>query len=221
MKPPCSATIYLADHYQTLETATARSIEVFTPQRPACTGVRELMDCTLAAQCSQEHPLTAGSILLPLVGGLTGQFREQEWLIPCGEILVFHETFPLRVANPYEAELVNYLILRLDQEYRTGFGVSRYSFDLDAAKNEMQELFHHPEWRVSIGKFEMRREDSYRPCSRSNPCFCFVIQGSFEIEGRLLHARDSLAIWDTDQLEIESLGPSSLLILLEQTNQQS
>ncbi|GAB3016994.1 hypothetical protein GCM10027051_22050 [Niabella terrae] len=203
-----------------METETTRCIQAITPQRPAMPLLRQLTDFTLAPLCSQDHSLSPVSILLPVVGTLQVQIGAEEIEIPCGEILIFNGARPITITNPYESCLVNYLVIEIQASYQQGEGFSRYAFNLGLTQNEMTDLFHSQDLRVSIGKFEMRREATYKLCSQNNRCFCFVIQGSFEIEGRLLHDRDSLAIWDTDQLELESLGGSSILFLLEQLELQ-
>jgi hypothetical protein len=42
-----------------------------------------------------------------------------------------------------------------------------------------------------------------------------VLAGAFEAEGRLLHAKDGLALWDARApLEIEALSDNALLLVL-------
>ncbi len=45
--------------------------------------------------------------------------------------------------------------------------------------------------------------------------FAFVLAGAFETEGRLLHERDGLAIWDTDKIEMEALSNDAMILLIE------
>lgn len=45
--------------------------------------------------------------------------------------------------------------------------------------------------------------------------FVFVLQGAFETEGRLLHERDGLALWDVDKIEMEALSNDALVCLVE------
>jgi quercetin 2,3-dioxygenase len=35
------------------------------------------------------------------------------------------------------------------------------------------------------------------------------------MEGRLLHAKDSLALWDTKAVELEALSENALVLILE------
>jgi quercetin 2,3-dioxygenase len=43
---------------------------------------------------------------------------------------------------------------------------------------------------VSIGKFKGREEAVYTLADASNRLFLFVIEGAFEMHGRLMHPRD-------------------------------
>lgn len=43
----------------------------------------------------------------------------------------------------------------------------------------------------------------------------FVLQGTFEVENRLLEAKDGLALWNTANIELEALSNEAILLLLE------
>jgi redox-sensitive bicupin YhaK (pirin superfamily) len=45
--------------------------------------------------------------------------------------------------------------------------------------------------------------------------FVFVIEGAFEVEGRLLHERDSLALWETGKAEMEALSNDAIILVIE------
>jgi len=40
---------------------------------------------------------------------------------------------------------------------------------------------------------------------------------TFEAEGRLLHERDGLALWDTVEIEMEALSNDAIILLIETT----
>ncbi|WP_165699302.1 pirin family protein [Hymenobacter jejuensis] len=48
--------------------------------------------------------------------------------------------------------------------------------------------------------------------------FAFVVAGAFEVEGRLLHERDGLALWDVQEVELEALSNDALVLVLELLN---
>ncbi len=69
---------------------------------------------------------------------------------------------------------------------------------------------------VKIGKFAGRKEAVYKISRQKNSVFAFVIQGAFEVQGRLLHARDGLGLWDdTNLIELEALSNDAIVLLLE------
>ena len=69
---------------------------------------------------------------------------------------------------------------------------------------------------ISIGKFSGRGETIYKSSS-GKCCFLFVIAGAFEAEGRLLHERDGLALFDTNEIEMEALSNDAMMLLIETT----
>ncbi|MEO5593159.1 MAG: hypothetical protein ABIR15_06605 [Chitinophagaceae bacterium] len=45
--------------------------------------------------------------------------------------------------------------------------------------------------------------------------FAFVIKGAFEMEGRLPHARDGWALWDTGAAEMKALSNDAIILVIE------
>ena len=88
-----------------------------------------------------------------------------------------------------------------------------FSFNLDAEKNELVTLPHF--LPIAITKLNGRSEVVYKPSALNNCFFAFVIQGAFEMEGILLHARDGVAFWNYEQAEIEALSNDAIILLLE------
>lgn len=68
---------------------------------------------------------------------------------------------------------------------------------------------------LSIGQFGGRSETIYNLKDKKNAFFTFIIAGAFEINGRLMHPRDGLALWDINSIEIEALSPEATLLCLE------
>ncbi|WP_262891527.1 pirin family protein [Adhaeribacter radiodurans] len=44
--------------------------------------------------------------------------------------------------------------------------------------------------------------------------FC-AYRGAFEVQGRLLHEKDSLALWDTEEVELEALSNHIRILIME------
>ena len=73
---------------------------------------------------------------------------------------------------------------------------------------------HQNAW-FHLGKFEKNFKTSYSLKDSSNGVYCFVLSGSFNIEGQLLSRRDGMGIWDLENMNIESLSDQSEILLME------
>lgn len=216
MRHQSSAKIYLADQYIAEQSVGTRSVTVFNDQANPFTNLWSVKDEVIAPGCYIEYYLYTGAMLLPVVGSLLVYLDGRETEIACGELLLVNQVTHIRVMNHYDDALVNYAIMIFTQSFVPELSVSKCSFNLNGAGNEMQDIISNDLFKMAIGKFEMRRDTTYFTGNSGKYCFCWVLQGSFEIEGRLLHARDALAVWNTSELDIESLGKESILLLIEQ-----
>jgi len=45
--------------------------------------------------------------------------------------------------------------------------------------------------------------------------YVFVIEGAFEVQNRLLHARDGLSLSSATEVEFEALSNDAMLLILE------
>ncbi|MGZ8556779.1 MAG: pirin family protein [Chitinophagaceae bacterium] len=68
---------------------------------------------------------------------------------------------------------------------------------------------------ISLGKFKGRGETTYQIKNTKSGLYVFVIEGAFEVQGTLLHARDGLALWETEEVEMEALSNDAIILLLE------
>lgn len=212
------AKIFLAEKQLIQENEKARTASVINNTSGWFGNLYICNDETLAAHTSLEVPCDVGyTILIPVVGSIHVKANDEEGLvIPCGEILVLSDSGRRKVvvSNFYKNELINFLHLRIHAHHTGMPRFNSYAFDLNTNKNELIPVFANGNTRVQIGKFEMRKETDFFS-NEINGVFCFVIQGSFEIAGRLLHSKDALALWNINLVEIESLGKESILLLLE------
>jgi len=67
---------------------------------------------------------------------------------------------------------------------------------------------------LSLGRFMGRHEAVYHVTPGSS-LFAFVIAGAFEVEGRLLHEKDGLALWNVAEIALEALSNHALVLVLE------
>jgi quercetin 2,3-dioxygenase len=162
-------------------------------------------------------------LLLPLVGGLnydTGSAAPG--FLDVGETYWFFagKDSEFRISNPYENELINFL--------QIGFAVGdnggdrragrRHTFDIDLHKNQLVPFQPQAQGVGSflLGTFQGREEGTYALRSPANDVFIFVLEGAFEVQNRLLHARDGLAITHAEAIEFEALSNEAIILIIEQ-----
>ena len=66
-----------------------------------------------------------------------------------------------------------------------------------------------------MGKYDGRREGVFKLTKDTHTVFAFVIEGAFEVQNRLLHARDGLGLWNLDEVEFEALSNEAIILLIE------
>lgn len=156
-----------------------------------------------------------GIVLLPMVGaieyvdnlGNKGALQAGE-----AQLLNIPKGGFIRITNPFEHELVGFLQLWTKMP-TNGKANQHASFDLDKNKNQLIGLFDAID--LSIGQFDGRAEAEYKPNNPGAALFMFVIDGEFEAQHRLLHARDGLALWDVAAVEMEALSNEAIILVVE------
>ena len=182
-------------------------------------------------------------LLVPVVGALSlKDSAGNTCLVEAGQCCL--ETAwagtTIELINPYQEDLVNFLQVWFRYVsvpgniglagYESGAqdeetGPQLFSFDINADKNKLIELFpassattsssNRSYGRQFIGKFAGREEIVHTIASPCNGLFVFVIEGAFEVQYRLLHARDGLALWDLQEVEFEALSNDAIVLVVE------
>ncbi|WP_421830304.1 pirin [Larkinella sp.] len=224
------AQIYLSDQRGCTQSADHRSFHTFNfgpyqhESRQPFGALTVFNDDTLRAGTS--HTLAVGKptevVIIPVVGGieLVDGFGESVFL-GAGE--VFHLTVlpgqEYQISNPFETEAVNYLLVGLDAD-PSGFESSERfpltAFDLQT-RNQLVPIFYSLDRNKLgfIGKYEGRQEGGYTLRNAQKRAFVFAIEGAFEVQDRLLHPRDGLALWHLDTVEFEALSDDAIILVLE------
>lgn len=210
------AKIFLAEKQAIRECETARTASVFSGTNGWFGNLYVVNDETLAPGFSLPIATDYGTVfVLPVVGDLLMSINARDEILACGEgMLIDGNAGEVTISNPYDNELVNFLQVRLHVT-NVKTEISRVCFELENISEKLVTLIDRKDVKIFLGKLGMRHEAEFVGSERGSGVFCFVIQGSFEIEGRLLHHRDALAIWNADEIEIESLGKESILLLIE------
>lgn len=146
--------------------------------------------------------------LLPLVGAVQVNDRDRTLSINPGQsaLLSFAISDGLTLANPEQEEIT---FLRAVVK---GNPLSEISdVDLDAHPDKL--LVPHPAPAIRVGQFSGRKDCALRVSSAG--VFFFVIEGAFEVQGRLLERRDGLLMLNVNEVEFESLSDHAIIWVME------
>ncbi len=181
-----------------------------------------LNDDTLAGGKHISMTMEANSLLLliPIVGAVTYKDNlDNSTLIEAGECQVYAmpagTTF--QIGNPYEEELVNFLQIwfyntPIEENHRPQV----ISFDIVNYRNQLVPIpANNTPYKFCVGKYAGREESVYKMSDARNGLFVFVIEGAFEVQYRLLHPRDGLALWEAEEIELEALSNDAIILVME------
>ena len=164
-------------------------------------------------------------ILLPVMGAIGYKNTSgNDNLVAAGQVAIImaDKGEMIEITNPFEEGLVNFLLVCIKTDsVRATKGASFSTYNVNKCLNGLLKISPPSlntsslSFSVSIGKFEGRGETVYHTKNSKNGIFLFVIEGAFETEGRLLHARDSLALWGTQTAEIEALSNDAIIVVME------
>jgi redox-sensitive bicupin YhaK (pirin superfamily) len=134
----------------------------------------------------------------------------------------------IELANPYNDERINFLYM----EFKAGdTGLASlipqlYDFDFEGKQNTLIDVVttSQPDslkvlpFSLHIGMFDGRHDALYQ-VKEGHLFFAFVIAGAFELQGRLMHQRDGLALWDLHEADMEALSNNAVVMVLQMKNQ--
>ncbi|WP_114937037.1 hypothetical protein [Mucilaginibacter endophyticus] len=161
-------------------------------------------------------------VLIPVTGEVflkksNGDMR----LIDVGEVFVGGATTGERfeLMNLYKSDWINYIYLQLkDNEAINAPCDEVFNFELTGKQNQLINVVpyaaNHP-FRLHIGQFSGRMDALYRVQSDSSLFYAFVLAGAFELQGRLMHERDGLALWQLEEADLEALSNNAVVVILE------
>ncbi|MFM2362941.1 MAG: hypothetical protein RLZZ316_1843 [Bacteroidota bacterium] len=157
-------------------------------------------------------------LLLPVSGAIeyTDLFNNST-LLAAGQCLQINAAQPnsICIKNPFADTVVSFIQLRLSATTAPSFNVQAYN-DVNAYINTLVTVAPpQGDNQFFIAKFNGRAETVYTQTKESTGIFLFVLVGAFEAEGRLLHAGDALALYETDCIEMEALSNDAIILLIE------
>lgn len=225
MMTPTNAIIFLADQRGVSQLDWFRSYHSFNfgayqaENRAPFGALRVLNDDTLDYERSLEMAIDQATdvVLIPLVGALEyDNSLGQTGFVEAGQVQVFSakEGMRYKVTNPYPDHLVNFLqiwLKRPPEDFTPKTEINTFDF---SQKNQLLPLFNAcvPGF---IGRYDGRAEDVYQVQSAGKGVYVFVIEGAFEVQNRLLHARDGLSLSSATEVEFEALSNDAMLLILE------
>jgi quercetin 2,3-dioxygenase len=188
-----------------------------------------LNDNTVAGGYSVNLDIEEGSfvLLVPVVGTVLCKAGEGGIsIINTGQLQISKVTggTTIELLNCYENELINFIEILIKSGSTGSYNKNvLFTFDLDENKNQLIKItgsaaaeINSPV--VSMGKFTGRHEAVYELQNKLNDLFFFVIQGVFEVQGRLLHARDGLGLWnEPGDIDLEALSNDAIVLIIEMT----
>ncbi len=227
-----NATIYLSDQRRCTQTETFRSFHTFNfgsffdENKKPFANLLAFNEDTLMPNSCVTHTVDAQTtvIILPIHGTVEvfNDFNTEGVYVGIGEAYFFttvDEEF-LKVINPYDSDIVSYLQIHLQNVDFQPFNKEKITaFDFIPAPNQLLPFFLDEDKNQNtlgyIGQYEGRKESIYTLKNPKNSVFVFVIEGVFEVQNRLLHARDGLSLSEIDVLELEALSNVAVILLLE------
>lgn len=161
-------------------------------------------------------------VIIPVTGALNyGDTLGSKTVVDVGEVYVSYLTAQssYTLSNPYEVDWINYLQIHIQADTLEEDRINMlFELDLDAKPDNLATVIPTTNnilpFALSIGRFSGRKEAIYRPKSGSQ-LFAFALAGAFEMQGRLLHERDGLALWNAAEVDLEALSNNALILIIE------
>jgi len=231
MEVATKAVVHLSQQRGRLENEYMRSLMNFnfgryqSQEKEPFGTLQVFNEDTLAAGKSMSMVVEENTevIIIPIAGTLS--FKNdlgKDLFIKQGQLQLFSAATQMsyEITNPLKNDaLVNFLQIWLyKNEYPFTPHTHQFDFDLSLTNHLHKVLYPsnlHQRAYCFIGKYDGRKKDDYVLKNKNNGVFAFVIEGIFEVQDRLLHAKDALAIWDADEIDFEALANGAILLLLE------
>lgn len=219
------ATIFLAEQRGRSEVDWFRSFHIFNfgeyhvEHRQPFGTLQVFNDDTLASKKSLSMNVDDNMdvILLPLVGAIEYENSLGETgILEAGQVQILKTSPSLtyKLTNPYSDDLINFLQIWIKNEGKSSSPqLNNFTFDFKK-KNQLSPLFS-TQAHGWLGRYDGRTEDTYPLLDKAHGVFVFVIEGAFEVQNRLLHPRDGLALSQVSEVEFEALSNNAIILIIE------
>jgi quercetin 2,3-dioxygenase len=161
-------------------------------------------------------------LTLPLVGGLDLLSIPGNPIVATGEMFgtTLSKEQELNIQNPFENETVDSLEILLASDFficPNDFLLENLNSESDF--NNLKAILVGSFGEIMIGTFESRREYLISE-EKVFHAFVYVICGSFEVNGMLLHEKDSASFFNISSLDFESLSSQSIILVYKEESSQ-
>ncbi|MCX2480649.1 hypothetical protein OQY15_16205 [Pedobacter sp. MC2016-15] len=165
-----------------------------------------------------EAPADSTMILIPVTGDLIYKDNrdnmEKELMVGQVATISSASSLNITIANPYDEEGINFIILSLAHQLSPeDYLFNIVDFELSESNGSMLKIMSSNIAHLWMGMFQGRHETTHHLTGKR--CFYYVLSGAFEVQERLLHANDGLALWDITETEMEALSNNAVLLALE------
>ncbi|UOE47092.1 hypothetical protein MTO98_22060 [Mucilaginibacter sp. SMC90] len=161
-------------------------------------------------------------VLMPVTGEvLLKRPNGDTRLIDAGEVFVGYAVAgeALKLINLYKSDWINYVYIQLKENGDVSVPYDEiFKFDFTGRQNELIDLVPYSgryPFRLHFGLFGGRADALYRVQNKNSLFYAFVLAGAFELQGRLMHERDGLALWQLDEADLEALSNNAVIVILE------
>ncbi|MFC3561889.1 pirin family protein [Pedobacter jamesrossensis] len=158
-------------------------------------------------------------IFIPIAGGIDIVAKTKEFSVDTGRVLILQleRGEVLEISNPYKDDTINYIQIGIKNDDYFFSKNTLIDFDFEKNPNQLIEIINDGKlpFKLSVGIFAERNEAVYKMENSANSFYTFIIDGTFEIEGRLMHARDGLALLQTESVELKALSNNAIVVALE------
>ncbi|MFT3935653.1 MAG: pirin family protein [Chitinophagaceae bacterium] len=183
-----------------------------------------------AGELNMEVKQASYILLIPIAGAIRYKDNlNNNHFIAAGQVHCMEapEGLLMNISNPFRDDYVNFLQvwIKVDKPNRASGRSDLFTYeDVNERLNNLVYVLPDKKiaaaypFSVSLGKFAGRGEGVYQTKNGNVGLFVFVAEGAFEVEGRLLHARDGLALWDPKTIEMEALSNGAIVFIFELSN---
>jgi quercetin 2,3-dioxygenase len=214
------------DSYHTFSFA-----QYYNPERIHFGALRVLNDDTVdAAMGFGMHPHDNMEIItIPLEGALKHQdSMGNTAIIQQGEIQVmsagtgiYHSEYNAHVDRAVKLLQIwvfpnqKSVVPRYDQiVIQNHFQMNAFQQIVSPSPDDAGVWIHQDTW-FHLGTFETGKTVAYALKKEGNGVYAFIIKGKAKIDEQVLEERDGLGIWETTQLQLQSLENDTQILLME------